>query len=105
MTGSDARQSAEPEGAVLQACRGDDESACTAITPKPESSPPKAPMPTQAEKLTIKQTATGWWTVQRGTVPLSGAMTRRGAEREREMLRRLSLASARRARPRPAVKT
>jgi hypothetical protein len=57
-----------------------------------------------AERLTIKQTATGYWTVQRGAVQLAGAMTRRGAEREREMLRRLSLASARRARPRSAVK-
>jgi hypothetical protein len=53
----------------------------------------------QAEQLTIKQTPTGYWTVQRGAVQLAGAMTRSGAEHEREMLRRLSLASSRRARP------
>jgi hypothetical protein len=57
----------------------------------------------QAERLTIKQTRTGYWTVQRGAVQLVGAMTRSAAEREREMLRRLSLASTRRARP-PAFK-
>lgn len=48
-------------------------------------------------KLTIKQTATGYWTVQRGGVQLAGAMTRSGAEREREMLRRLSMSCDRRA--------
>lgn len=47
--------------------------------------------------LTIEQTATGYWTVQRGGVQVAFAMTRRAAEHEREMLRRLSECSARRA--------
>lgn len=51
----------------------------------------------QAERLTIKQTATGYWTVQRGTVQLAGAMTRRAAEHERELLTRLGRATTRRA--------
>ena len=55
----------------------------------------------QAEQLTIKQTPTGYWTVQRGTVQLAGAMTRRAAEHELEMLRRLSLAAGRRAHSKP----
>lgn len=55
-------------------------------------------------QLTIKQTATGYWTVQRGGVQLAGAMTRTAAEREREMLRRLSQSSTRRAGSRTAVK-
>ena len=57
----------------------------------------------QPPRLTIKQTATGYWTVQRGSVQLAGAMTRTAAERERELLRRLSLSSERRTR-RTAVK-
>ena len=44
----------------------------------------------QAEQLTIKQTPTGYWSVQRGATHLSGAPTRKGAEAERELLRRLS---------------
>jgi hypothetical protein len=44
----------------------------------------------RAEQLTIKQTSTGYWTVQRGSVHLAGAMTREGAEAERELLSRLS---------------
>ena len=48
-------------------------------------------------KLTIKQTSTGWWTVQRGRVQLAGAMTRDGAERELEMLLRIADCSTRRA--------
>jgi hypothetical protein len=55
------------------------------------------------EPLTIKQTDTGYWSVQRGKVHLAGAMTRKGAEAERELLRRLSARrvrrSARRAHP------
>jgi len=42
------------------------------------------------EQLTITQTRTGYWSVQRGSVHLAGAMTRKGAEAERELLRRLS---------------
>ncbi|HEY0516717.1 MAG TPA: hypothetical protein VGD00_06315 [Solirubrobacteraceae bacterium] len=58
----------------------------------------------QAKTLTIKQTATGYWTVQRGSVQLAGAMTRSAAEHEREMLQRLSHASGRRARARSTAK-
>lgn len=50
----------------------------------------------QDEQLTIKQTHTGYWSVQRGTVHLAGAMTRKGAEAERELLRRLSARRVRR---------
>jgi hypothetical protein len=56
----------------------------------------------QPPRLTIKQTPTGYWTVQRGSVQLAGAMTRTAAERERDMLRRLSLSTERRAGTRPA---
>ena len=54
-------------------------------------------------RLTVKQTATGWWTVQRGSVQLAGAMTRTAAEREAELLRRLSQSSDRRAGTRTPV--
>jgi hypothetical protein len=50
----------------------------------------------QPQKLTIKQTATGYWTVQRGPVHLAGSMTRKGAEAERELLKRLSRRNVRR---------
>jgi hypothetical protein len=51
----------------------------------------------QTDQLTIRQTATGWWTVQRGRIELAGAMTRAGAERELELLRHLAECSTRRA--------
>jgi hypothetical protein len=57
----------------------------------------------QPPQLTIEKTPTGYWTVQRGSVQLAGAMTRSAAEREREMLRRLSLSSERRAGTRAGV--
>jgi hypothetical protein len=41
------------------------------------------------QRLTIKQTATGYWVVQRGSVPLVGAVTRKAAEAERELAERL----------------
>ena len=41
------------------------------------------------QRLTIKQTSTGYWAVQRGSVHLAGAMTREAAEAEREMLTRI----------------
>jgi hypothetical protein len=56
----------------------------------------------QDERLTIKQTATGYWTVQRGAVHLAGASTLRGAEAERELLKRLDRRSVRRSRSRGA---
>lgn len=43
----------------------------------------------QSEPLTIKQTPTGYWVVQRGAVQLTGAPTRRAAEAERDLLDRL----------------
>jgi hypothetical protein len=48
------------------------------------------------ERLTVKQTATGYWVVQRGAVNLAGAPTRAAAESERELLERLHKRSARR---------
>jgi hypothetical protein len=56
----------------------------------------------QSEQLTIKQTATGYWTVRRGGVDLAGAMTRKGAEAERDLLIRLTSRTVRRAAPRRA---
>ena len=41
------------------------------------------------ERLTVKQTATGYWVVQRGSVQLAGAVTRKAAEAERELAERL----------------
>ena len=55
------------------------------------------------QRLTIKQTATGYWTVLRDGVHVGGSMTRRGAEAERELLRRLSRRSPRRAAGRAGV--
>ena len=55
------------------------------------------------QRLTIKQTATGYWTVQRGDVQLRGAMTRRAAEAERDLLERLRRRSLRRAGTAPAA--
>lgn len=49
-----------------------------------------------AEQLTIKQTRTGYWSVQRGSVHVAGAMTRKGAEAERDLLQRLKSRSVRR---------
>lgn len=42
------------------------------------------------EQLTIKQTHTGYWIVQREGVQIASAMTRKGAEAERDLLQRLS---------------
>ena len=50
-----------------------------------------------AQDLVVAQTATGYWFVQRGGVALAGAMTRRAAEAERDMLVRLARRSVRRA--------
>ncbi|HEY1834545.1 MAG TPA: hypothetical protein VGG08_08925 [Solirubrobacteraceae bacterium] len=44
----------------------------------------------QAERLTLRETHTGYWTVVRGSVQVASAMTRAAAEREREMLARLN---------------
>jgi hypothetical protein len=55
-----------------------------------------------ARRLTIKQTRTGYWVVQRGDVSIAGAMTRKAAEAERELLRRLGDRSLRQ--PGPAAR-
>jgi hypothetical protein len=39
--------------------------------------------------LSVKQTTTGYWVVQRGATQLVGAVTREAAEAEREMRERL----------------
>jgi hypothetical protein len=54
-----------------------------------------------SRRLSIKQTPTGYWVVERGGVSIAGATTRRAAEAERELLRRLG--ERRLRRPRPAV--
>jgi hypothetical protein len=54
---------------------------------------------TAARGLTIEQTRTGYWVVQRAGVSIAGAMTRKAAEGERELLRRLGDRRLRRPRP------
>ncbi|HEX4467085.1 MAG TPA: hypothetical protein VH025_07845 [Solirubrobacteraceae bacterium] len=51
----------------------------------------------QREQLTITQTRTGYWTVQRGRVHVAGASTRKGAEAERDLRNRLRGRTIRRA--------
>jgi hypothetical protein len=43
----------------------------------------------EEERLTVRQTATSYWVVQRGSVHLAGALTRKAAEAERELRERL----------------
>jgi hypothetical protein len=57
----------------------------------------------QQERLTIKQTATGYWVVQRGSVHLAGALTREAAEAELKLLERLRRRGRRRVRGRQAL--
>ena len=57
----------------------------------------------QQERLTIKQTATGYWVVQRGSVHLAGALTREAAEAELRLLERLRDRGRRRVRGRRAL--
>jgi hypothetical protein len=56
----------------------------------------------RAERLTVRQTATGYWVVQRGAVQLAGAVTREAAEAERALLERLRERNRRRRAPRRA---
>jgi hypothetical protein len=56
----------------------------------------------QTERLTIKQTSTGYWVVQQGPVDLAGAMTRTAAEAERDLRNRLRNRSLRRVSRTPA---
>ncbi len=46
------------------------------------------------QQLTVKQTATNYWVVERGAQELSGALTRQAAEAERELVRRLRARTA-----------
>lgn len=57
------------------------------------------------EQLTIKRTHTGYWSVQRGSVHVAGAPTRKGAEAERELLRRLRNSTLRRTGVRAGAQT
>jgi hypothetical protein len=43
----------------------------------------------QSEQLTVKQSSSNYWVVQSGAVELSGGVTRKAAESERELMRRL----------------
>jgi hypothetical protein len=59
------------------------------------------------QQLTLKQTATNYWVVERGPQELSGGLTRQAAEAERELVRRLRARTAQMRstaprRPRPA---
>jgi hypothetical protein len=51
-----------------------------------------------ADQLKIKQTATGYWIVERGAVQLAGGMTRSAAEAERDLVNQLRGRSVRRLR-------
>ncbi|HEV2981175.1 MAG TPA: hypothetical protein VGX51_07060 [Solirubrobacteraceae bacterium] len=58
------------------------------------------------EQLKIKQTATGYWVVERGAVQVASGMTRSAAEAERDLLDRLRVRSVRRLRsPQTAAAT
>jgi hypothetical protein len=50
----------------------------------------------QDQRLTVVQTATGYWVVKRGAVNLAGAPTRSAAEAERSLLERLHKRALRR---------
>jgi hypothetical protein len=55
------------------------------------------PAQAQAEQqLTIAQTATGYWSVQRGGKHVAGAMTQHAAEAERDLMLRLRRRNVRR---------
>jgi hypothetical protein len=51
------------------------------------------------QRLTIARTPTGYWVVQRGSVQLTGAPTRDGAEAELRLLECLRDRCSRRRRP------
>jgi hypothetical protein len=61
------------------------------------------------ERLTIKQTTTGYWVVQQGGTHVASAMTRKAAEAERDLLNGLRARKLRRGsreaehRPRPGA--
>jgi hypothetical protein len=51
----------------------------------------------ERERLSVRRTATGYWVVVRGSVPLTGAVTRAAAEAERDLLERLRERNRRRS--------
>jgi hypothetical protein len=53
------------------------------------------------EQLTVKQRATNYWVVERGTNEIAGALTRQAAESERELVRRLRRRTAQMRRAAP----
>jgi hypothetical protein len=62
------------------------------------------------QQLTVKQTASNYWVVERGANAIAGALTREAAEAERELMRRLrrrtgELRSSAPRRRRPAVRS
>jgi hypothetical protein len=64
----------------------------------------------EREKLTVRQTASNYWVVESGTLELAGSLTRKGAEAERELMRRLrrraaEARSSSRRRPRAAERS
>lgn len=56
----------------------------------------------ETDQLTIRQTPTGYWSVQRGATHITGAISRKGAEAERDLLSRLETRRPMRTRRRPA---
>jgi hypothetical protein len=53
------------------------------------------------QQLTVKQRATNYWVVERGTDEIAGALTRQAAESERELVRRLRRRTAQMRRAAP----
>jgi hypothetical protein len=53
----------------------------------------------KSQRMTIEKVPTGYWTVRRGSVQLSGGLTRHAAEAERDLFERLQDRSSRRRRP------
>jgi hypothetical protein len=51
----------------------------------------------ERERLSVRRTATGYWVVARGSVTLTGAVTRAAAEAERDLLERLRERNRRRS--------
>ncbi len=54
------------------------------------------------EQLTIRQTPTGYWVLERGSVQVGGGPTRHAAETERDLFERLQQRRRRRTRAAPA---
>jgi hypothetical protein len=52
----------------------------------------------KTQRLAIRETHTGYWVVQRGSVQLASGLTRHAAEAERDLLERLHGRTSRRRR-------